>query len=210
MRRHERTRSPDRPRWPVSAPPPRDGAGVNSDALNYGLDAVLVLLVVFQIRGRKISVRQLLLPVAIVAYFAASYLGTFPTAGNDLPMEVAGAALGAVLGIACGLTTDVALRADGVPIAKAGVLAAAFWLFGMAGRLFFQVWVEHGGGAVAVGQFSAANHITGSAAWADCLVLMALAEVLGRTAVLAAKGSRLPGGIPLSARAQPSPAPAES
>lgn len=182
---------------------------MNSDAVNYGLDVVLVLLVVFQVRGRRLSVRQLLLPVAIVAYFAVDYLKTFPTGGNDVPMVVAGALLGAWLGIACGLTTRVSARGDGVPVAKAGVLAAAFWLFGMVGRLFFQVWVEHGGGANAVGQFSAANHITGTSVWADCLVLMALAEVLGRTIVLAAKGARLPGGIPMSARSHPAPAPAE-
>lgn len=176
---------------------------MNSDALNYVLDAVLVLVVVFQIRGRSLSVRQLLLPVAIVAYFAVDYLKTFPTADNDLLMAVAGAMLGAVLGIGCGLTTTVSPRADGVPVAKAGALAAGFWLFGMCGRLFFQIWVEHGGGASAVGAFSAANGITSSAAWADCLVLMALAEVLGRTIVLTVKGLRLPGGIPMSARPQP-------
>jgi hypothetical protein len=182
---------------------------VNSDVVNYTLDAVLVLIVVFQIRGRSLSLRQLLLPVAIVAYFALDYLKTFPTAGNDVIMELSGALLGAVLGIACGLTTRVFARADGVPIAKAGVLAAGFWLFGMAGRLFFQVWVEHGGGAGPVGSFSAAHDITSGDAWADCLVLMALAEVLGRTAVLAVKGMRLPGGIPVSARPQPIASPAD-
>jgi len=172
---------------------------VNNDVVNYGLDVALILMVVLQLRGRTLSIHQLLLPVAIVAYLAVNYLKTFPTGGNDVVMIGAGAALGAVLGVACGLTTQVVARADGVPVAKATWLAAGLWLFGMCGRLFFQVWVEHGGGA-AVGSFSAANDITGSAAWADCLVLMALAEVLGRTLVIARQGSRLPGGIPMSAR----------
>jgi len=96
-------------------------------------------------------------------------LKTFPTAGNDVIMEISGALLGALLGVACGLTTRVVARADRVPIAKAGVVAASLWLFGMCGRLFFQVWVEHGGGVSTVGAFSAANGITSSAAWADCL-----------------------------------------
>lgn len=176
---------------------------MNSDAVNYVLDAVLVLIVVFQVRGRSLSIRQLLLPVVIVAYFALNYLKTFPTAGNDVVMETSGAVLGAGLGVACGLTTRVFPRADGVPTAKAGFVAAAFWLFGMCGRLFFQVWVEHGGGAAVVGAFSSANDITSGAAWADCLVLMALAEVLGRTLVLVVKGLRMPGGIPMSARLSP-------
>ncbi len=176
---------------------------MNNEVVNYLLDALLVLVVVFQIRGRTLSYRQLLLPVAIVAYFAVDYLKTFPTAGNDLPTMLAGALLGALLGVGCGMTTSVSARSDGVPIAKAGVMAATFWLFGMCGRLFFQIWVEHGGGASAVVAFSRSNGITGSAAWADCLVLMALAEVLGRTAVLGLKGVRLPAGIPMSARSQP-------
>lgn len=182
---------------------------MNNDVVNYLLDAVLVLVVVFQIRGRSLSIRQLLLPVAVVAYFALDYLKTFPTAGNDLPMEVAGALLGAALGVACGITTVVFAREDGVPVAKAGALAAAFWLFGMCGRLFFQVWVEHGGGAATVGAFSAANGITSASAWADCLVLMALAEVLGRTIVLGIRGARLPRGIPMSARVLRAAAPTE-
>ncbi|MGD0441657.1 MAG: hypothetical protein ABSB52_13660 [Acidimicrobiales bacterium] len=173
---------------------------MNNDAVNYILDAALILMVIFQIRGRSLSIRQLLLPIAIVTYFALDYLKTFPTAGNDLIMEVSGAVLGTMLGLACGLTTRVVARADGVPIAKATWLAAGLWLFGMCGRLFFQVWVEHGGGAATVGAFSAANGITSGAAWADCLVLMALTEVLGRTLVLAWQGVRLPGGIPMSAR----------
>lgn len=182
---------------------------MNNDIVNYALDAALILMVVFQIRGRSLSIRQLLVPVAIVAYFAFDYLKTFPTAGNDLVMEVSGAILGALLGIGCGVTTRVVAREDGVPIAKATGLAAGLWLFGMCGRLFFQVWVEHGGGAAAVGAFSSANDITTGAAWADCLVLMALSEVLGRTLVLAWQGTRLPGGIPMSARSGQVVAPAE-
>jgi hypothetical protein len=170
-----------------------------NDTLNYLLDAVLVSMVVLQLRGRTMSVRSLLLPIAIVVYFATKYLTTFPTAGNDLPTEVAGAVLGLALGLGAGLTTRVSARGDGTPIAKAGAIAATLWLLGMAGRLFFQVWVEHGGGESVVAGFSIANHITSGAVWTDCLILMAFAEVIGRTLVLAVRGTRLPGGIPFRA-----------
>jgi hypothetical protein len=184
----------------AGAPVTEEDGAMNNDAVNYILDAALILMVVFQMRGRTLSIRQLLLPVAIVAYFALDYLKTFPTAGNDVVMEVSGAVLGAALGVGCGMATRVTARDDGVPVARAGWLAAGLWLFGMCGRLFFQIWVEHGGGAATIGAFSSANGITSAAAWADCLVLMALAEVLGRTVVLAVQGARLPGGIPVSAR----------
>lgn len=96
-----------------------DNDKVNNDVVNYALDVALILMVVLQLRGRTLSIRQLLLPVAIVAYFAVNYLKTFPTAGNDVVMISAGAALGAILGVACGLTTRVVARDDGVPVAKA-------------------------------------------------------------------------------------------
>ncbi len=174
---------------------------MHSDVVNYLLDAALILMVVAQIRGRRLSLRQLLLPVAIVTYFAIDYLKHFPTSGNDLLLEASGAVFGALLGVGCGITTQVVSRDDGAPLAKATAVAASLWLFGMCGRLFFQVWVEHGGARV-VGAFSAANDITAASAWADCLVLMALAEVLGRTLVLAWRGTRLSGGIPISARSR--------
>ena len=45
----------------------------------------------------------------------------------------------------------------------------------------------------ALARFSAAHHITGSAAWVAALVMMALADVLTRLAVIYLRGRRLTG-----------------
>ncbi|MDA8323451.1 MAG: hypothetical protein M0030_27060 [Actinomycetota bacterium] len=153
---------------------------------DYVLNAAIIALVLFQIRGRRLGPRTLILPITVVAVVAASYLRAIPTAGGDLPLILAGAGAGLVLGAACGLATAVYRRPDGVVMAKAGPVAAALWVAGVGARLAFALYATHGG-ARAIGDFSVAHHITSGQAWVDCLVLMALVEVLSRSAVLAAK-----------------------
>src|SRR6202044_372579 len=72
---------------------------------------------------------------------------------------------------------------DGIPYAKAGLLAAGLWILGTGGRLAFQVYASHGGGA-AVEHFSTSHAITTVSAWTDALILMALCEAVIRTAII--------------------------
>ena len=74
---------------------------------DYLLNGLLVALVVVQVRGRRLSPRSLLLPIAIAGYIALNYLHYVPTEGNDLALALVGAALGLTLGTACGLATAV-------------------------------------------------------------------------------------------------------
>lgn len=164
---------------------------------DYLLNGALVALVVLQIRGRRMTTRMLLLPVVAVGIVAVDFLHSVPTAGNDLVLIMAGALCGLVLGTACGLATRVFRRTDGIPIAKAGAIAALLWVVGVGARVAFALYATHGGGD-AIGRFGIAHQITSPEAWATCLVLMAIAEVVSRTAVLAAKQHRLPDGCPTS------------
>jgi hypothetical protein len=151
---------------------------------DYLLSFLLIALVVRQIRGRRLTVLGLLWPFGIVVYFATQYLHGIPTAGNDLVLTIAGITVGLVLGTVCGVFTSVRPDADGTPFAKAGALAAAVWILGVGSRLAFQLYATHGGGSSIV-RFSNSHDITTVAAWTSALILMAFAEVLGRTAVLA-------------------------
>ncbi len=72
---------------------------------------------------------------------------------------------------------------EGIPVAKAGLAAAGLWILGTGGRLAFQVYATHGGGA-AVARFSTVHSITSVAAWTDALILMALCEAVVRTGIL--------------------------
>jgi hypothetical protein len=93
---------------------------------------------------------------------------------------------GTVLGVVCGLLTKVIENRKGILIAKATSLAAAFWIIGTGLRVVFALYATHGGGA-AIERFSVQHHLTNMNVWVCALLLMALAEVLGRTIVLAVR-----------------------
>jgi hypothetical protein len=114
---------------------------------DYLIDISLIALVIFQIRGRRLTTKTLLLPLAIVGYVAYSYLRGIPTAGNDLLLVAGCAAVGATLGGLSGRFTSVYPDVDGVPIAKAGLIAAGLWILGTGARLAFQLYASHGDGA---------------------------------------------------------------
>jgi len=143
---------------------------------DYLLNAVLVLLVVRQIRGSKLDLMNLVLPLAITAVVAFEYLRSIPTQGNDLVLILGLTGVGIALGAAAAATTHLNLGKDGVPFAKA-----------------FSYASDHGMGA-SIGRFSVQHSITGSQAWVAALVLMALGEVVTRMAVLRLRGHRLTSG----------------
>ncbi len=161
---------------------------------DYLFNIALVSLVVVQIRGHKITVARLLFPIVAVAYVATQYLHSVPTAGNDLLLEVGLAGIGCALGVLAGFATSVR-SVDGGAFAKAGAVAAVLWVLGIGARMAFEIWVTHGG-AGAVGRFSIAHHITSAQAWTTAFVLMALVEVVSRTALIGVKALRTGQPIP--------------
>ncbi len=157
---------------------------------DYLIDSTLVLLVLLQIKERPLTVRQLLRPLVIVAIAVASYLHGIPTAGNDLVLAAITVLIGATIGIASGQTVIMRRGAGGEALARSGWISGFFWVLGMGSRMAFLVWISHGGSA-SIASFSAQHSITSSEAWTVALLDMALAEVLGRTAVLAVRSRRI-------------------
>jgi len=162
-------------------------------ATDYLLNGVLIAIVVLQVRGHKMTLRLLVLPIVVVGVVAAEYLHGLPSGTANLTLVFAGALAGLLLGVGCGLATAVYRNAGGQIIGKAGALAAVLWIAGVGARLAFAIYVTHGGSG-AVGRFSAAHGITTGEAWVDCLILMALVEILSRTAVLGTRYWRLSQG----------------
>ncbi|MEU9337705.1 hypothetical protein AB0D49_31835 [Streptomyces sp. NPDC048290] len=168
--------------------------------IDYLISAALILLVIPQIRGTRQTLRTALLPIVAVAAAAAYYLKSFPTEGHDVPLYATTLLIGAVLGIACGATTRLSRSADGVAFAQAGAVAAALWIVGMASRAGFEYWADNGG-ATDIARFSRDNLITGAAAWTAALLLMALAQVLCRLAVVRLRTHRLTPATRVAVRA---------
>jgi len=155
---------------------------------DYLLNGLLVLSIVRQLRGRRLAGLNMLIPFAVVAYVAPHYLTSVPTSGNSLLLVVLGTAAGLTLGALCGAYSLVYRGADGSPFVRATGVAAVLWILGVGARLGFSLYAEHGGGP-SIAHFSAVHSLT-QQAWVAALVLMALAEVVSRTAVLVVRSRR--------------------
>ena len=146
--------------------------------------------------------RSLAVPALAVAAAAVMFVHSVPAGGSDLAVEAAGVLAGAAMGAIGGLATRLRLGTDGRPLGQAGVLAASMWIGGVGARLAFAVAAGNGAGP-ATARFSIAHHITGSSAWIAALVMMALADVLTRLAVIYLRGRRLAAGPAAPATAVP-------
>jgi hypothetical protein len=177
---------------PTLGPTPAPGSADRLDAMtttDYVINIALVLVVVRQIRGGLLTLQNLMLPIVLIGAAAAYFLRSFPTAGNDLTLELVLASAGAVLGALCGLATHLTRESEGV-FAKAGVIAAVLWIGGIGARMAFAYASDHGYGA-SIAKFSRDNDITSSAAWVAAFVLMALVQATARLAVIQIRAARL-------------------
>ena len=156
----------------------------------YLINALLVLLVLRQIREHQLDLRALVVPVLAVAAAAVMFLHSVPGGGSDIALDLLCLSAGAAMGAIGGLATHLRPGADGRPLGRAGVLAAGMWIAGVGARMVFYFAATHRAGP-AIAAFSLAHHITGSATWTAALVMMALADVLTRLVVVYLRGRRL-------------------
>jgi hypothetical protein len=156
----------------------------------YVINAVLVLMVVRQIREHPLDLRSLAAPVLAVGCAAVLFLHSVPTGGNDIALELVCVSAGAVMGAIGGLATRLRSGTGRRPLGRAGWLAAGMWVGGVGARMAFAIAAANGAGP-AIARFSVAHQITSSAAWVAALIMMALADVLTRLTVIYLRGRRL-------------------
>jgi hypothetical protein len=159
---------------------------------DYLIDSALVLLVLLQIKERRLTVRSLVRPLVIVGIAVVNYLHGIPTAGNDLVLVAALGLTGLLIGTMSGQTVHMRRDSTGQVLARSGWASAIFWVLGMGSRFAFLIWIN-AGGAATIAHFSATHSITSGAAWTAALLAMAVLEVCGRSLVLAARRQRLIG-----------------
>ena len=157
---------------------------------DYAIDWALILVVLIQLRERKLTVTSMIRPFAIAGIAVAIYLRGIPTAGNDLLLLALAAATGLLIGAASGQTVLMRTVPGGELLARSGWASATFWILGMGSRFAFLIWISHGG-AAPVARFSAEHAITSKEAWTVALLAMAVAEVSGRALVQALRRHRL-------------------
>ncbi|NUS10557.1 MAG: hypothetical protein HOY69_03980 [Streptomyces sp.] len=163
------------------------------------LDIVLILIVFRQLREERLTVRSVLVPLAIIGWAAVTYLRHIPSAGNDLVLVGVFAGAGVVFGLSGGLLTRVRLAGGQVRV-RASWAAAALWVGSMGFRLVFAVWSSHPSGGAAVVRFSVAHQITSPQAWVAALILMAFGEAVVRLGTIVVRGRLL---VARAGRAEP-------
>ena len=164
-------------------------------ATMYIVNAVLVLMVIRQIREHPLDFRSLAVPVLAVGAAAALFLHSVPVAGNDFILELACVATGATMGALAGLAYKLRRGSDGRALGRAGWLAAGLWITAVGARMAFAIADANGAGP-AIARFSMAHQITGETAWVAALIMMALADVLTRLVVIYVRGHRLTATAP--------------
>lgn len=150
---------------------------------DYIVDLLLIGLVLNQMRTRPLTVRMALLPVLVLVWAWSSYFHSFSPNGPEVVLIAVFVVVGGALGVVSGVTTRV-WRGDQGLLFKSGVVAAAAWVLGMGFRLAFEVWATSRYGVSWLARFSVAHDIVNANAWVTALLLMAVAEVLGRVGVL--------------------------
>jgi hypothetical protein len=143
---------------------------------------------------RKIGWFRVLRPLLTTAVIVPLFLDSIPTNGHNVLLQVVGAAVGVLLGVAANLFISVHFDpaegtkgpagngTSGRPVSRAGFGYAAFWAVIFAARLLFIYGTSHWFSA-SLGQFLATHQLSG-AGLTDALIFMAVTMALARSALL--------------------------
>ena len=167
------------------------------NTIDYLISVALILLVVRQMRPRRLTVVGLMWPLPLIAWAAVDYVKVPELSGNNGLMFAGCTIAGVLFGVGCGVATRI-YRENGSCKVQSTTLALLFWLLGVGGRLAFGIFAEHGGGEW-IYTFSI-SHGLRLETWGTALISMALCEVASRTTVLLWK--RMNGGHAYNTRSR--------
>ena len=154
------------------------------------INAVVLLATLHADLGpdRKIGKSRILRPVLITAAIVPVFVKGFATEGAGLALEIAGAVAGLLIGaLASSFMKVYPSPGTGRPVSRAGIAYAALWVVVVLARSAFCYGSQHWFGPQ-LGSWMIDNHISLNAL-TDCLILMAVAMMLSRTLLLAARAS---------------------
>ncbi|MFI5756599.1 hypothetical protein [Streptomyces sp. NPDC051569] len=147
---------------------------------------ILTIVLATDLGRRRITTMRMLRSVLAVAVVLALFVRSFPTAGNDLSLQLAGVGVGVVCGLLAGGLLPAYRDEDGEFRTVGGVGYALVWIVLSGARVLFAYGTEHWF-AEGIVRFSVEHELSGQDVYANAFVFMSLAMVLARTGVLLAK-----------------------
>lgn len=150
---------------------------------------ILLLMIVTVIGKRPVSLMTYLRPLLIVGGVGFFFLQDLPTTGHDVGLELVGVLLGVIFGVLAAAASKVYREGEGVTV-QSGRAYVAVWTAAIGLRvLFADLATRNAAFGQRVAEFSVAHGITGAEAWRAAFVLMALAMVLTRVALIALRAA---------------------
>lgn len=145
--------------------------------------SILAVILATDSGNRRITAMRTAVPTLVAVLAVAVCVDSFPTAGNDMSLHLAGIGVGAI----CGLVASSLLGAHsdraGDIRSTGGPGHAAVWILLCAGQILFAYGCEHWFGA-RMTRFTTDYQLSGSDVLISSLALMSLSMVTSRTAVL--------------------------
>lgn len=152
--------------------------------------SILTIILATDLGHRRITTMRMLRSLIAVAIIIAIFVHSFPTAGNDVSLQLAGVGVGVICGLIAGALLPAYRDEAGEFRTVGGVGYALVWIVLSSARVIFAYGTEHWFSEGII-RFSIDYKLSGADVYANSFVFMSLAMVLARTGVLLAKMRRL-------------------
>lgn len=153
------------------------------------LVAVGIVLIVSQVRTRRLGLRMLVMPVGAACWLGYDYVYGAPTLANDLYLYVIAGTLGGGIGLLGGALAELRREpGTGMLLVRGSWVYAGLLVALLGGRLAF-AWAVNNVWRTQVIQFCIDHQITGQTAIVAALMLMIVATIGARTAVVVGRAA---------------------